>query len=49
MKEHFTDTGDMEDRIHYILLLELMDGLVEKLSEKCRMVFKYSREGSLSG
>ncbi|MBB6502886.1 RNA polymerase sigma factor, partial [Pedobacter cryoconitis] len=37
--EHLTDTGDLEDRIHYILLLELMNEEVEKLPEKCRMVF----------
>ncbi|MBB6503037.1 hypothetical protein HDF25_005227, partial [Pedobacter cryoconitis] len=39
MKEHLTDAGDLEDRIHYILLLELMNEEVEKLPEKCRMVF----------
>lgn len=46
--ENILDTEDMEDRLHYRRLLELVNEEVEKLPEKCRLIFKYSREENLS-
>lgn len=42
------DHEDLEDRLHYKRLLELVNQEVELLPEKCRLVFKYSREDHLS-
>jgi len=33
-----------ENIVHFKRILELIDGEVEKLPEKCRLIFKYSRE-----
>ncbi|ACU04007.1 RNA polymerase sigma-70 factor [Pedobacter heparinus] len=42
------DQEDIEDRLHYKRLLEMVNTEVEMLPEKCRLVFKYSREEQLS-
>jgi len=42
------DQEDLEDRLHYKRLLEMVNREVELLPEKCRLVFKYSREEYLS-
>lgn len=42
------DNEDLEDRIHYKRLLEMVNEEVEKLPKKCRLIFKYSREEHLS-
>lgn len=42
------DQEDIEDRLHYKHLLELVNAEVERLPEKCKLIFKYSREEHLS-
>lgn len=42
------DQEDLEDRLHYKRLLEMVNQEVDKLPEKCRLIFKYSREDHLS-
>lgn len=42
------DQEDIEDRLHYKRLLELVNAEVERLPEKCKLIFKYSREEHLS-
>jgi RNA polymerase sigma-70 factor (family 1) len=37
-----------EEKIHAKFLQEYIDGIVEQLPEKCRLVFKYSRNDGLS-
>ncbi|WP_285057539.1 RNA polymerase sigma factor [Pedobacter ginsengisoli] len=46
--EQIRDREDLEDRLHYKRLLEMISEEVEKLPEKCRLVFKYSREDQLT-
>jgi len=46
--ELIMDQEDLEERVHYRRLLEMVAKEVEKLPEKCRLVFKYSREEHLS-
>ncbi|MES2456406.1 MAG: RNA polymerase sigma-70 factor [Bacteroidota bacterium] len=46
--ELIMDQEDLEERVHYRRLLEMVAEEVEKLPEKCRLVFKYSREEHLS-
>ena len=41
---HFTDIEAGEEKLDALFLKEFIDGLVEQLPEKCRLVFKYSRE-----
>jgi RNA polymerase sigma-70 factor (ECF subfamily) len=42
------DQEDLEDRLHYKRLLEMLNEEVEKMPEKCRLVFKYSRNEHMS-
>lgn len=42
------DQEDIADRLHYKRLLEMVNEEVEKLPEKCRLVFKYSRNEHMS-
>lgn len=37
-------THDQQDRLDQKLLLERLAGAVERLPDKCRLIFKYSRE-----
>ncbi|WP_316793007.1 RNA polymerase sigma-70 factor [Pedobacter frigoris] len=46
--ELMMDQEDIEDRLHYKRLLEMLNEEVEKLPEKCRLVFKYSRNEHMS-
>lgn len=43
----FQDAGDDESKLDALFLQEYIAGLVEKMPEKCRLVFKYSREEGL--
>jgi len=38
------DDQPVENKLHYKRILELIDTEVEKLPEKCKLIFKYSRE-----
>lgn len=46
--ELLIDQEDLEDRLHYKRLLDMVNREVELLPEKCRLIFKYSREEHLS-
>lgn len=46
--ELLIDQEDLEDRLHYKRLLEMVNNEVELLPERCRLVFKYSREAHMS-
>jgi RNA polymerase sigma-70 factor (ECF subfamily) len=43
----FNNITDDEEKLDAIFLREYIDGIVEKLPEKCKMVFRYSREKGL--
>lgn len=43
----FEETGDDESKLDALFLQEYIAGLVEQMPEKCRLVFKYSREEGL--
>jgi RNA polymerase sigma-70 factor (family 1) len=44
----FEESHEIEELISARLLQEYINGLVEQLPERCRLVFKYSREAGLS-
>lgn len=43
----FRETGEDESKLDALFLQEYIAGLVEQMPEKCRLVFKYSREEGL--
>ncbi|MCD0490534.1 RNA polymerase sigma-70 factor [Pedobacter sp. MC2016-14] len=47
-KMPFQESYEIEEEIAARFLQEQIDGIVNKLPEKCRMVFKYSREQGLT-
>ncbi len=44
----FEDSHQIEDKIAARFLQEYIDGIVEHLPEKCRLVFKHSRDSGLT-
>jgi RNA polymerase sigma-70 factor (family 1) len=44
----FSDINLEEEKWDALFLKEYIDGIVERLPEKCRLTFKYSREAGLS-
>lgn len=40
--------GDMEEQLHYRHILQLVHDEVNNLPEKCRVVFRYSRQNGMS-
>lgn len=43
----FSDISLDEEKLDALFLKEYIDGVVDKLPEKCKLVFKYSRESSM--
>lgn len=46
--EEIIDAEDIEARLHYKRILDLVNQEVDKLPEKCRLIFRYSRDEQLS-
>lgn len=48
IKDVATDTPTLEDRLHYKNIILMLEEEIDCLPEKCKLVFKYSRNENLS-